>query len=424
MSDAFKEYNFGKSHPLKPERVLLTWELIKGLHLDEDPNCTVLEPRLATDEELELYHTKDYVEFVKQVSAALEEGPLPVDLEIAGLKYNLGPGDNPVFPKMHEGSSIVVGGTIVAIEAVHDGIVENAFQAGGGLHHAMPSKASGFCIYNDSAIAIKYLLQKYHQEDLKILYIDVDAHHADGVQEAFYKDDCDNVLTISLHESGKYLFPGTGFIEDRGTGMHEGYAVNIPLLPYTYDDLYLEIFEDIVPKVAKAFQPDMIVSQNGADTHCTDPLAQLGLTTKGHLKIYKQIHKLAKEYCHGKLVAVGGGGYNISVVPRSWTLLFADLLGADLPSTIPVDILEKLNEGRTSELIPEYFIDPGPSDEIKMRINDYKFLDEFELYGLQVRYQIKKEIIPLIEMHEASRVPKPVKKQVGKTKSAKRSTKK
>ncbi|HME52832.1 MAG TPA: acetoin utilization protein AcuC [Candidatus Lokiarchaeia archaeon] len=424
MSDAFKEYNFGKSHPLKPERVLLTWELIKGLHLDEDPNCTVLEPRLATDEELELYHTKDYVDFVKQVSAALEnDNILPMDLEIAGLKYNLGPGDNPVFPKMHEGSSIVVGGTIVAIDAVYDGIVENAFQAGGGLHHAMPSKASGFCIYNDSAVAIKYLLQKHRQEDLKILYIDVDAHHGDGVQYAFYNDG-NNVLTLSLHESGKYLFPGTGFIEERGTGEHEGYAVNIPLLPYTYDDLYLEIFDDIVPTVAKAFQPDMIVSQNGVDTHCTDPLAQLGLTTKGHRDIFKKIHEIASQYCHGKLVAVGGGGYNTSVVPRSWTMLFADLLGVDLPKTIPEDILEKLNEGRTSDLIPEYFVDPGPSDEIKMRINDFKFLDEFQLYGLQVRYQIKKEIIPLIEKYEASRVSKPVQKPAKKARTAKRATKK
>jgi acetoin utilization protein AcuC len=404
MSDAFKAYNFGKSHPLKPERVLLTWDLIRALQLDQDPNCIVLEPRLATDEELELFHTKDYVDFVKQVSVALDEGPLPVDLEIAGLKYNLGPGDNPVFPKMHEGSSIVVGGTIVALEAVYDGTVQNAFQAGGGLHHAMANKASGFCIYNDSAIAIKYLLQKYHQENLKIMYIDVDAHHGDGVQAAFYKD-CDNVLTVSLHESGKFLFPGTGFIEDRGIGIHEGYAVNIPLLPYTYDDLYLEIFDDIIPAVAKAFQPDLIVSQNGVDTHCTDPLAQLGLTTKGQIEIFKHIHKLADEYCHGKLVAVGGGGYNISVVPRSWTMLFADLLGVldQLPKKIPEDILEKLNEGRTSDLIPEDFVDKGPSDEIKMRINDYKFIDEFQLYGLQVRYQIKKEIIPLIEQHEASR---------------------
>nr|MDO8110067.1 acetoin utilization protein AcuC [Candidatus Sigynarchaeota archaeon] len=404
MSDAFKAYNFGKQHPLKPERVLLTWELIKGLHLHENPNCVVMEPRLATEEELELFHDKEYINFVKKVSAALEKGPLPEDLEIGGLKYNLGPGDNPVFPKMHEGSSIVVGGTIVAVDAVYDGVVENAFQAGGGLHHAQADKASGFCIYNDSVIAIKHLLQKHPRENLKVLYIDVDAHHADGVQSAFYTD-TDNVLTISLHESGKFLFPGTGFIEEKGIGIHEGYAVNIPLLPYTYDDLYLDIFDDVVPRIVKAFQPDLIVSQNGVDTHCTDPLAQLGLTTKGQREIFKHIHELAKKYCKGKLVAVGGGGYNIAVVPRSWTMLFADLLGVldQLPATIPADLLQKLNAGRDTDLIPEYFIDPGPSDEIKMRMNDFKFLDEFELYGQEMRYRVNNQILPLIEKHEAAR---------------------
>ncbi len=398
MSDAFKQYNFGKQHPLKPERVLLTWELIKGLKLDQHPNCVVMEPRMATDEELELFHTKEYVEFVKRVDAALDRGPLSDDLEIEGIKYNLGPGDNPMFPKMHRGSAIVVGGTIVAMEAVHDGVVDNAFQAGGGLHHAMADRAEGFCIYNDSAIAIKHILKKHAKEDLRIMYIDVDAHHADGVQSAFYNDS-ENVLTVSFHESGKFLFPGTGFLEERGNGAHEGLAVNIPLLPYTYDELYLDIFEDIVPKCAKAFQPDIIVSQNGADTHGTDPLAQLGLTTKGQRNIYEQIHKIASKACHGKLVAVGGGGYNTSVVPRAWTMLFADLLGAldTLPEKIPADILSRLNDGRTTDLIPETFLDAGPADDIKWRTNDYKFLDEYELYGLQMRYRFNEEILPFIE---------------------------
>ncbi|MEX2716408.1 MAG: acetoin utilization protein AcuC [Candidatus Sigynarchaeum springense] len=398
MSDAFKAYNFGEQHPLKPERVLLTWELIKGLKLHEHPNCVVMEPRMATDEELELLHTKEYIDFVKRVDAALDLGPLSDDMEIQGMRYNLGPGDNPVFPKMHRGSAIVVGATIVAMEAVHDGVVENAFQAGGGLHHAMSNKASGFCIYNDPAIAIKYILKKNARENLRIMYIDVDAHHGDGVQAAFYDDD-DSVLTLSFHESGKYLFPGTGFMEERGTGAHEGLSINVPLLPYTYDELYLDIFEDIVPKAAIAFQPDIIISQNGVDTHGTDPLAQLGLTTKGQRDIFKQIHKIAVKACHGKLVALGGGGYNISVVPRAWTMLFADLLGVldTLPEKIPPEILAKLNEGRKTDLVPDTFLDAGPAEDIKWRINDFKFLDEFELYGLQIRYKFNEEILPLIE---------------------------
>ncbi|NMC04408.1 MAG: acetoin utilization protein AcuC [Candidatus Lokiarchaeota archaeon] len=398
MSDAFAQYNLGKQHPLKPERVILTWELIKGLKLHEHPNCIVMEPRMATDEEIELVHSKEYINFVKRVDAALDQGPLPDDLEIEGMRYNLGPGDNPMFPKMHRGSAIVVGGTIVAMEAVHDGVVENAFQAGGGLHHAMANKAEGFCIYNDPAIAIKYILKKHAKENLRIMYIDVDAHHGDGVQAAFY-DDNENVMTVSFHESGKFLFPGTGFMEERGTGKHEGLAINVPLLPYTYDDLYLDIFDDIVPKVVKAFQPDIIISQNGVDTHGTDPLAQLGLTTKGQRDIFKRIHELASKYCHGKLVALGGGGYNVSVVPRAWTMLFADLLGVldTLPDKIPPEILAQLNNGRIHDNVPDAFLDAGPADDIKWRINDFKFLDEFELYGLQMRYQFNNEILPLIE---------------------------
>ncbi len=398
MSDAYSAYNFGEHHPLKPERVLLTWKLIKALHLHEHENCVVLEPRLATDEELELLHTKDYITFVKRVSRELDAGPLPEKSIIEGFKYNLGPGDNPVFKKMHEGSAVVVGGTIVACDTVwDDNGIDKAFNAGGGLHHAAASKASGFCIYNDPAIGIAHLLKKHAKENPRIAYIDVDAHHGDGVQEAFYNNP--NVLTISFHESGKFLFPGTGFSDEIGEGPGEGFAVNLPLLPNTWDSLYIDIFEDVVPKLLDAFNPDIILSQNGVDTHCTDPLAQLGLTTKGHVEIFKQIHKAADKYAKGKLVAVGGGGYNISVVPRSWTMLFAELLGVldSLPGMIPGDIIEELNAGRHDDFVPNYFIDPGPSAEIKQYMNDFKFMDMMENYAAEIKYKILNTNLPLIE---------------------------
>ncbi|MFX0101457.1 MAG: acetoin utilization protein AcuC [Candidatus Hodarchaeota archaeon] len=398
ISDKFAEYNFGEAHPLKPERVLLTWELIKGLGLDKHDDCVLLEPRLATDEELYALHTKEYVDFVKKVENLLDAGHLPYETIVEGLRYNLGPGDNPVFPKMHSGSSIVVGGTIVALEAVYeDNGIDKAFNAAGGLHHGMADLASGFCIYNDPAVAIKNLLKKHEKENLKILYIDVDAHHGDGVQHAFYSNP--NVMTISIHETGRTLFPGTGFLADIGEGEGEGYSVNLPLEPYTYDDMYLEIFDDIVPEIVKIFDPDLIVSQNGVDTHCTDPLTHLGLTTGCHQSIFKRIHDLAKKHTHGKLLAVGGGGYNISVVPRSWTMLFAELLDCSnsLPEKIPADILSGLNDGRIEDLIPEELIDPEPCPEIKMRLNSYKFLDNHEMQASVIVNTLKTTILPKIE---------------------------
>lgn len=398
MSDAFAAYNFGKTHPLKPERVTLTWDLIRGLKLHERPGVEILEPKMASDEDIAILHSRDYIKFVKHVSALLEDGPLPDNEIIEGFKYNLGPGDNPVFPKMHEGSAIVTGATMLGAETVwEDNGIDAAFNAGGGLHHAMANRASGFCIYNDPAIAILHLLHDHAKDDPKIMYIDIDAHHGDGVQKAFY--DNPNVLTLSIHESGEYLFPGTGFFNEQGEGEGEGFSVNIPLLPYTNDDLYLDVFDDIVPAVTKAFKPDLIMSQNGVDTHCTDPLANLGLTTAGHKAIFSRIHELAKKHAGGKLLALGGGGYNISVVPRSWTMLFAELIGDldALPQEIPADLLASLNDGRTMDKIPPRFVDLEPTEEIKARRSNYKFLDALEMHASHLRLKLQAEILPKIE---------------------------
>ncbi|MHA1680212.1 MAG: acetoin utilization protein AcuC [Promethearchaeota archaeon] len=398
MSGDFGKYNFGKFHPLKPERVLLTWDLIKGLGLDAHENCVTMEPGMATDDEIELLHDPAYVEFVKEVTRMLDRGKLPEKYIIEGFKYNLGPGDNPVFKHMHEGGATVVGATIMATHVVYDDNgIDKAFNASGGLHHAMHDRASGFCIYNDPAIAILHLMEKYRKENLKIMYIDVDAHHGDGVQAAFYSNP--DVLTLSIHESGDTLFPGTGYPEEIGEGAGRGFSVNVPLPRYTFDETYADIFDEVVPEVMKVFKPDLIMSQNGVDTHCDDPLTSLGLTTKGHKMIFERINALSEKYCHGRLVAIGGGGYSIPVVPRSWTMLFAELLGAggSLPEIIPGDVLATLNDGRSDEIVPERFIDKSVCPLIKGMKNNYKFINAQEMYVQEISHEIKTKIIPLIE---------------------------
>ncbi|HZD59851.1 MAG TPA: acetoin utilization protein AcuC, partial [Anaerolineae bacterium] len=235
------------------------------------------------------------------------------------------------FPGMHEASSLVVGSSILAADLVMSGGAEHAINIAGGLHHALSDRASGFCIYNDPACAMAHASRAY---GARIAYVDVDAHHGDGVQRAFY--DRSDILTISLHESGRFLFPGTGFTDEIGSGKGEGYAVNIPLDPGVYDDLYLRAFNEIVPPLVKAFKPDLLVSQNGCDTHYTDPLAGLSLTTNAYEQIYSKIHELAHEVCGGRLVALGGGGYRVyEVVPRAWSLLSAELACVDLDNAIP-----------------------------------------------------------------------------------------
>ncbi|MHA1369240.1 MAG: acetoin utilization protein AcuC [Promethearchaeota archaeon] len=396
----FADYNFGEHHPLKPERVLLTWKLIELLELDRHPNCEIIEPVMVSDDDLSLYHDKEYIQFIKDLSKSIDDnnGSVSRELLLEGLKYNLGFGDNPVFPKIYQSSAYVVGGTVVAIESVvDDNGIDKAFNAAGGLHHARRGSASGFCIFNDIVIGILHTLKKFEKENLKVLYVDFDVHHCEGVQWAF--DERADVLTVSFHESGKYLFPGTGFMEEIGKGDGEGFTVNIPLPQFTHDEVYLELFDEIVPPLFKAFQPDIVVSQNGVDTHCSDPLANLGLTTKGHYGVFRRIHELAKQYCNGKIVAVGGGGYNLSVVPRSWTMLFANLLGVDgdLPKEIPKDVLNVLNEGRTTDLVPPYFEDSKPCEGIISRLNDYKFLNEMELFVQEVKFHVERHILPKIE---------------------------
>lgn len=320
-------YDHGPEHPLRPQRVLLTWELISACGLLGSPGVSTLPCRAASDEELGLVHADEFVDATRRAGHG-EAGPW--------ARFGYGPGDNPIFPQMHEAGSLVAGASLVAAEAVHAGRVEHAFNAAGGLHHAKPSRASGFCVYDDPAIAIAWLLR---QGVHPIAYVDVDVHHGDGPQAIFYEDP--RVLTISLHESGEYLFPGTGFVTERGAAGAEGTKVNVPLQPGTTDEAWLAAFDAVVPPIVRAFRPRVLVTQLGCDTHTTDPLAHLRLTTRAYQETATRLHRLAHETADGRWVATGGGGYQWAhVVPRAWTLAFAEMSGVELADPLPESWIE------------------------------------------------------------------------------------
>ena len=263
------------------------------------------------------YHTPEYVSAVR----ALGDGDRSVNLS----DHNFGPGDNPAYEGIFDASALSTGAALVAAEMLAAGDVDAAFSISGGLHHAMPNYAYGFCVFNDPVIAIKRLLA----EGMKVAYIDIDCHHGDGVQYAFY--DTSQVLTISLHESGDFLFPGTGFTQETGAGLGRGHAVNLPLFPYTTDDLYLWAFREVVPRLLDAFRPDVLVTQLGIDTHYRDPLTHLALTVQGFAEAVAEFSKLAPR----KWLALGGGGYDLQAVARAWTLAYGVISQQEFPVEIP-----------------------------------------------------------------------------------------
>lgn len=328
VEDVAKTYDFGPSHPLRPERVLLTYDNIESTGLGRLPNVRTLPGRSATTSEILRAHAKDFVEVVQ----AIDWGTVPPR---HGLEYGLGTPDNPIFHNMHEASAAVCGATIVAAEAVAKGLVDHAFNPAGGLHHARRAEASGFCIYDDPAVAIAHVLNLF--PDWRVMYLDIDVHHGDGVQWIFYDDP--RVLTVSFHESGRYLYPGTGSEDETGGGDAVGTSANVPLMPMTGDADYLWALYEVVPTLARAFKPDLILTQLGADTHYNDPLANLGLTMHAYPRIAELIHTVADEHCSGRWVATGGGGYQAeTVVPRVWTVHFAEMCGR--PDLIPQEWLE------------------------------------------------------------------------------------
>ena len=343
-SDDRLRYDFGPEHPLQPVRVELTVSLIRACGLTAHPGVTTLPPDPFGEDDVLRLHREDYVATVRRLSANPDPAGDP--------RYGLGMGDNPVFRGMHEASLEVCGASVAAARAVWEGQVAHAFNPGGGLHHAMADRAAGFCIYDDPAFAIDWLLRNGAR---RVAYVDVDTHHGDGVQAMFYDDP--RVLTISLHESGRYLFPGTGFVEEIGEGDARGTSLNVPLPPTTSGPVWLDAFERVVPEAVMGFAPDVLVTQLGCDTHVTDPLAHLALVTDDYQVIYRRLHELAHACARGRWVALGGGGYQLAtVVPRAWTLAFAELSQAPLPDRLPLEWLREAYR-RTGEQAPDVFTD-------------------------------------------------------------------
>jgi acetoin utilization protein AcuC len=354
-SPEYTTYYFHDEHPFNQRRLLLTHDLMRAYGLLNDDD--ILPPRPASVEEIALVHDSRYIQFVR------EQGESPEQLPLAA-SFGLGTEDVPCFPRMHEATALIVGGTLQAVDVVMNGKADHAFNPAGGLHHAFRGRASGFCIYNDCSIAIAYLRKHWNA---RVLYIDTDAHHGDGVQWAFYDDP--HVLTVSIHETGKYLFPGTGNLTERGEGQGYGYTVNVPLDAFTEDDSFLEVYHHLIPKVARGFKPDVILTQNGCDAHAYDPLTHLSCSMRIYQEIPRLAHQLAHELCGGRWIAVGGGGYDIwRVVPRAWTLVWSEM--TDQPLTdgpLPAEWLTRWQPLSDLTLPARLFDDPQSLPDIPRR---------------------------------------------------------
>jgi acetoin utilization protein AcuC len=367
-------YDHGPEHPLRPQRVLLTRDLIKAYGVVDGRRVQETSARDAADEELMLVHTAPYLDAVKRAGAG-EPGDW--------WRFGFGPGDNPIFPNMHEASTRVAGASLTAAEAIRSGRAEHAFNPAGGLHHAMPERASGFCVYDDPAIAIAWLLRQGVE---RIAYVDVDVHHGDGVQAIFYDEP--RVLTISIHQDGRTLFPGTGFIDELGSGEARGTKVNVPLPPYTLDDEWLMAFREVVPLLVTQWRPDVLVTQLGCDTHYTDPLATIGLTTRAYFETAKTLHELAHDAAGGRWLATGGGGYQwVRVVPRAWTIYFGEMAEKELPDDLPESWIEKA-EREAGHAVPHTLSEQAPttgrgsSDAVESVIQQVK-ATVFPLHGMK-----------------------------------------
>jgi acetoin utilization protein AcuC len=309
-SPRFSEYEYGEDHPLQPERARETVALCQKFGLLDKPWIDMLEPLPALPQELARFHRWDYLEALKEANEGVFNEKM--------IEFGLGTVDCPVFRGVYDYSLLVTGGTLLAARLIESGRYDIVFNIAGGFHHAQPRNAEGFCYINDIVIAIMDLLRRGH----RIAYVDIDAHHGDGVQAAFYEDD--RVLTISLHESGKTLFPWTGFENEIGLGAGRGYNINVPLPPSTDDEAFLLAFNEIVPGALAAFEPDVVFALLGADSLLADPLSHLRLTNNGYAEAVKTIEALCP-----KCVAMGGGGYQLNSVTRAWTLAWAVLNGIE-----------------------------------------------------------------------------------------------
>ena len=318
-------YCYGEAHPFKVQRYRLASDLMDAYGLLELPGMELRRPRGVTREELLCSHAPDYLDRLREFSASAEPR--------ADFRYGLGDLENPVFPGVYDWACLGVSGTLEAARLVTEEGFAVAFNPLGGWHHAQKSRASGFSYLNDAAVAISHLVAK----GKRVVYLDLDAHHGDGVQNAFY--DSDRVLTISLHESGVYFFPGTGFEDETGEGRGQGYCVNLPLMAHTDDALFMKAFDEIAFPLIAAFDPDVLFTQLGADTFRTDPLTRLEVTTHAYAYIMRKLRALQIPW-----VAVGGGGYDMMNVARAWTIAWAVMNDRELPPRLPAAFVKLSSE--------------------------------------------------------------------------------
>ena len=332
-------FDLGPNHPLKPIRYAHTVELMRASGLLGSSNVHTVDPRPATQTEIERFHDPEYVDVVRAIG---------VGMIVPGMgEFGFGAGDNPPARGLYDAAALSSGSSIVATELVMSGASPVAFAIAGGVHHhAMPARASGFGVFNDAVIAIQGLVD----DGLRVAYVDIDCHHGDGVQLGFYESD--RVLTISIHESGQFLFPGTGYTDETGRGGGVGYSVNVPLAPYTGDTVWLEAFDAVIPPLIKSFEPDLVFTQLGIDTHFRDPITHLRLTTQGHNEAVRRLGELAAKT--GRWVAVGGGGYDPAAVARAWTMDLATMAAYELPERVP--------ESYQAITVPPSFADETPPD--------------------------------------------------------------
>jgi acetoin utilization protein AcuC len=361
--DSLREYDFGPFHPMAPIRLALTRTLAGAAGVLDREGVRILPAPVASDEELAAVHDPAFVEAVHRASAGFE-GLRAEDLDEL-IAFGIGGDDVPPFPGMHTASARIAGGSLAAVDAILAGRVRRAVNVAGGLHHAKPGSASGFCVYNDAALAVRRALDAGEE---RVMYVDVDVHHGDGVERALWDEP--RAVTLSIHETGERLFPGTGFVQDSGGPSAPGTAINVPLPPRTTADGWVRAIRATVPALVRAVRPTLLVTQHGADTHRSDPLADFSVTLEAQREVMMLMKELADEVCDGRWLALGGGGYAvIDVVPRSWTHLLAVATGEpiDPAAPLPAEFLEAAALART-----EHGLSPDPRI---LRVGDDRPLD-------------------------------------------------
>ncbi len=345
----YGRYDLGPEHPFSPVRGRMLLDLLEALGVEVRPHRA--DP--LTVEELLLVHETGYVDAVEAISA----GRPVEDLE----QWGLGTADNPVVEGMAEGARHIAGGTVLGAKLLIEGRDGPILQLGGGLHHARAATASGFCLYNDLALAIHHMVAAgWH-----VAYLDLDVHHGDGVQDLFY--DNEHVMTISLHETGEYLFPGTGWLHELGRGMGRGLKLNLPLQPFTEGDTYRDVLLELAESALGWFRPDALIVQAGADAHFSDPLADLMLTTQDFELIYLDVLDLAERFCRGRLLVTLGGGYSLPATPRIWAILYHVLQGLEIPEHLPPEWRSRWQDRLGIELGSTLHDPDNPYPEIPLR---------------------------------------------------------